>query len=251
MDSFLCWIGGKKLLRNKIIERFPNSKYNRYVEVFGGAGWVLFAKDSHAKEEIYNDINKELVNLFRCAKYHAEELQREFELTLNSRETFNDFKRQMNSKGLTDIQRAAKFYYLVKLSYGSRIREYGLKKENIAVMKDYLLLVKERLKNVVIENESFDKLIKQYDAKDTLFYLDPPYASAENYYDAVFTWDHHKLLLENLKSIKGKFLLSYNNHEEVKKWYKDFKIEEIDRNNNLTTKYNKNRRYQELIITNY
>ncbi|MGP1412208.1 MAG: DNA adenine methylase [Peptoanaerobacter stomatis] len=57
MDSFLSWIGGKKLLRNKIINEFPDSKeYDKYVEVFGGAGWVLFAKDRHATYEVYNEI---------------------------------------------------------------------------------------------------------------------------------------------------------------------------------------------------
>ena len=74
MDSFLSWIGGKKLLRNQIINEFPHSKeYNKYVEVFGGAGWVLFAKERHAANEIYNDINSNLTNLFKCVKYHAEE----------------------------------------------------------------------------------------------------------------------------------------------------------------------------------
>lgn len=69
MNSFMSWIGGKKALRNKIIEQFPASgTYGRYVEVFGGAGWVLFASDRHAKMEVYNDVNGNLVNLFRCIK---------------------------------------------------------------------------------------------------------------------------------------------------------------------------------------
>ena len=62
MDSFLSWIGGKKLLRQTIIENFPDTKrFNKYVEVFGGAGWVLFAKDRHAANEVYNDINSILL----------------------------------------------------------------------------------------------------------------------------------------------------------------------------------------------
>ena len=66
MDSFLSWIGGKKLLRDTIIQKFPkDNSYSRYVEVFGGAGWVLFAKDKHAIHEVYNDINSNLVNLFK------------------------------------------------------------------------------------------------------------------------------------------------------------------------------------------
>lgn len=71
MDSFISWIGGKKLLRKRVVEEFPDSNtYDRYVEVFGGAGWVLFSKDKHAEMEVYNDANGNLVNLFRCVKYH-------------------------------------------------------------------------------------------------------------------------------------------------------------------------------------
>ena len=89
MDSFISWIGGKKLLRNKILSLFPEKKeFNRYVEVFGGAGWVLFASERHAETEVYNDMDGRLVNLFRCVKYHPDALQKELEFTLNSREQF-------------------------------------------------------------------------------------------------------------------------------------------------------------------
>ena len=126
MDSFLSWIGGKKLLRQTIIENFPDTKrFNKYVEVFGGAGWVLFAKDRHAANEVYNDINSNLTNLFKCVKYHAEELQKELNFTINSRELFEEYISQINSKGLTDIQRAARYFHLIKLSYGSNTRSFG------------------------------------------------------------------------------------------------------------------------------
>ena len=102
MDSFISWIGGKKLLRQTIIENFPDKKqFNKYVEVFGGAGWVLFAKDRHAANEVYNDINSNLTNLFKCVKYHAEELQKELNFTINSRELFEEYISQINSKGQT------------------------------------------------------------------------------------------------------------------------------------------------------
>ena len=89
MDSFISWVGGKKLLRNKILSLFPGKEeFNRYVEVFGGAGWVLFASGRHAETEIYNDMDGRLVNMFRCVKYHPDALQKELEFTLNSREQF-------------------------------------------------------------------------------------------------------------------------------------------------------------------
>ena len=80
MNSFISWIGGKKLLRKKILEVFPEqTTFNRYIEVFGGARWVLFSSDRHANMEVYNDVNGNLVNLFRCTKYHPEELQKELQ----------------------------------------------------------------------------------------------------------------------------------------------------------------------------
>lgn len=139
MDSFLSWIGGKKLLRNRIIEQFPkNNDFNKYVEVFGGAGWILFSKNKHAKEEIYNDINSNLVNLFKCVKYHSEEVQKELNFMINSRDLFYEYLNQINSNALTDIQRAARFHFLVKLSYGSTIDTYGAVKKDIEKMKEYL-----------------------------------------------------------------------------------------------------------------
>ena len=64
MNSFISWIGGKKSLRKQLLAEFPES-IDRYVEVFGGAGWLLFSKEKHAKFEVYNDVNSNLVNLFR------------------------------------------------------------------------------------------------------------------------------------------------------------------------------------------
>ncbi|TRW26207.1 DNA adenine methylase [Criibacterium bergeronii] len=252
MDSFLSWIGGKKLLRNAIISEFPNKEsYNTYVEVFGGAGWVLFHKEKHALKEIYNDINSDLVNLFKCVKYHTPEMQRELNFMLNSREMFEQYLSQFNAKGLTDIQRASRYYLLVKLSYGSTIDSYGATKKDVEKMKQYILQIQKRLTSVVIENKTFEKIITKYDKQDTLFYIDPPYHSTEFFYNTGFDEDSHILLCKILKNLKGKFVLSYNDDEFIKNLYRKFTIIEIERNHNLTSRYNKNRRYKELIIKNF
>ena len=109
MKSFIPWIGGKSLLAKKITSLFPEDT-ERYIEVFGGGGSVLFYKENHAKLEVYNDLNSNLVNLFRCAKYHCEELQREISGYFNSREMFENIKERMKMRGFTDIQRAGMFY---------------------------------------------------------------------------------------------------------------------------------------------
>lgn len=252
MNSFISWIGGKRLLRKEIIKRFPDTKINRYIEVFGGAAWVLFSKDRLAETEIYNDINGDLVNLFRCVKFHCGELQRELSGMLNSRELFYDFVAQCYTKGMTDIQRAARFFMLIKTSYGTDCRSYGCVKKDINVMIKYLTDIQKRLSKVVIENEDFEHLLKTYDKPDSLAYLDPPYYGTERYYQAKFSEEDHIRLCNCLKNIKGKFILSYNDCDFIRDLYNGFNIDEVERNNNLKNKStNKDNNYKELIIRNY
>lgn len=252
MNSFIGWIGGKKLLRKEICNRFPVG-FDKYVEAFGGAGWVLFHKDRHAKTEVYNDINSNLVNLFKCVKYHPNAIKEELEYVLNSRDIFNESKELYQNTALTDIQRAAKYFYMIRASYCSRVTSFGAKSRDLSDT-EYLLAIKERLKTVIIENKSYDSLIAQYDRPDTLFYCDPPYYGAEGFYDTgdfAFDEKQHVRLSEILQGIKGRCIISYNDAEFVRKLYNGFHLYEIERPNNLSLRYNKNKSYKELIITNY
>ena len=249
LNSFISWIGGKKLMRKVILEQFPESgSFDRYIEVFGGAGWILFAKESHAKMEVYNDINGQLVNLFRVVKYHPEALQKELDWNLMSREQF--FNALQDTKGLTDIQRAAKFWITIKESFGSDCRSFGVRPKNIEDAIAFLRETSKRLRKVVIENVDFEQLIKTYDRKTALFYLDPPYYDAEKYYPDRFQPEDHMRLKNALKKIQGKFILSYNDCPEIRELYQGYRIIESDRNDNLAAK-TKSRRYRELIIINY
>jgi len=246
MNSFIGWVGGKKQLRKEIIARFP-SEFKRYIEVFGGAGWVLFAKEkSNLEVEIFNDIDSELINLYRCIKYHCEALQEELNWLTISREQFLDSKNQMSITGLTDIQRAARYFHLIKTSFCSERKSFGIGKQNFISALEYLPKIKERLKNTIIENKDFESLIKSHDRDNALFYLDPPYNKTEKYYSNNFSVEDHVRLNEILKSIKGKFILSYNDDGFIRELYKDFNIEEISRNNNFNRKP-----FKELIIRNY
>lgn len=250
MDSFIPYIGGKKLLRKKIVEHFPK-KINRYVEVFGGAAWVLFYQEKYAKQEVYNDINGELVNLFKMVKYHPNAVQEELIWLLNARQTFEELK---TKNGLTEVQRAARFYYLLRTSFGAKISNYsGNYRDCIHFFKN-MENIKQRLSTVVIENKNFSNLLKQYDKEGTLFYCDPPYYKAERYYEKIgysFTKEQHILLRDMLSHIKGKFIVSYNNEDFIKELYQDFKIEEVERCNNIGNALGKEKNYQELIIKNY
>lgn len=248
MNSFICWIGGKKLLRKDIIKNFPND-VERYIEVFGGAGWVLFGKEPH-KLEVFNDIDGELINLYRCIKYHPEALQKELDYMLVSREEFVN-NRDKTVIGLTDIQRAARYFYLVKCSFGADKKSFGTNRKNMITTIKYLSEVTKRLKNVVIENKNFADLIRVYDRPKALLYCDPPYYKAEKYYTAVeFGIEQHKQLKTTLKNIKGKFILSYNDCDFIRELYRDFNIVPVERHHNLISAKD-SRRYKELIIRSY
>ena len=233
------------LLAKKIIAEFPDeSTVGRYIEVFGGGGSVLFAKQPH-KLEIYNDANHELVNLFRCMKYHKNELEKEVSGYINSREIFYEVRERLKSGvGFTDIQKAAMLFIKIKISYGADGRTFGCNKKNISA--DRFSEISQRLKNVVIENKDFENLIKVYDRPDALFYCDPPYHTTEGYYDVVFTESDHSRLKNTLDNIKGKFILSYNDDEFIRDLYKDYTIIETERQNNLSKGS-----YKELIIKNF
>ena len=249
MNSFISWIGGKKLLKKKIIEQFPE-QFERYIEVFGGAGWVFFDKEKHASMEVYNDVNGELVNLFRCVKYHPDALQKELDWMLMSREQFFDCVSQNDIRGMTDIQRSARFYCRIKQSFGADLRSFGVRSRDMQKTIAYLQEVSKRLNRVVIENVDFERLIKTYDRESALFYCDPPYYEAEKYYSDRFQPEDHERLRNILKKVKGKFILSYNDCPEIRELYTGYELIEVERQDNLVTKTNP-RRYRELIIKNY
>ena len=171
---------------------------------------------------------------------------------LTSREQFLDSMEQIKTRGTTDIQRAAMYFQLIKISFGASKKSFGVNKKNLRKTMEYLPEIQERLKNVVIENQSFEKIIKTYDRNQTLFYLDPPYYGTEKYYNSGFGEKEHEQLSEILKQIKGRFILSYNDCPQIREKYeKDFAIIGIERNNNLVSKGGESGRYKEIIIKNY
>jgi len=256
MNSFLAYMGGKSLLANKIIPKIP--AHNCYVEVFAGAAWLLFKKDEASSEvEIINDINLDLITLYRVIKHHLEEFIRYFKWVLVSRDEFYRFRAE-NPETLTDIQRSVRFYYLLKLGYAARIKDPSFSIATTAKPRLNLLRIEEelsavhlRLSRVFIENSDYTKIFTRFDKPDTFFYVDPPYYGCEDYYGKdIFSRDDFEKLKQVLTGIKGKFILSINDVEYVRKLFKGFKIETVQ------TSYsaggaNKKKKVNELLIMNY
>lgn len=239
-------------MRNEIIRTFPEPPAKIYIEVFGGAGWVLFGKDKTPGQiEIFNDVNSDLIKLFRCVKYHESELCRELAITIQSREMFNDFFQQLKSPGLTELQRAAMYFYLIKNSFGCNVRNFATRKKDISSALEKLPKIQERLRGVVIENRDFEKILSQYDSERSLFFLDPPYYEAEDCYKDKFTLEDHYRLKNALDKVEGKFILTYNDDLFIRQLYCDYYIRGISRNSTLAAKSNNAEQYFELIITNF
>lgn len=249
MNSCIKWVGGKRLLRKQILAEFPED-YTRYVEVFGGAAWLLFARERDNRVEVYNDRNHNLVNLFRCIKYHGEALQEELKWCLVSREFFEDALHNYQNPDLTDIQRAARFFVLIKCSFGAKLQDFSGARVSLVNTVRNLEQFQERLKNTVIEQMDFEKLLILYDKKDTFFYLDPPYFQAEKYYRDSFSEKDHLRLKEVLVSLKGKFLLTYNDCPFIRTLYQQFPIVPMVRQNNMASCSTMGD-YLEIMIKNY
>ena len=118
-QPIIPWIGGKRRLADRLIPLFP--QHSCYVEVFCGGAALFFLRPSPSDVEVINDINGELVNLYRVVKCHLEEFVRQFKWALSSRQIFK-WHQMTEPETLTDIQRAARFFYLQQLAFGGKVQ---------------------------------------------------------------------------------------------------------------------------------
>ena len=257
LNSFMSWIGGKKSLRELIVNLFP-LYYERYIEVFGGAGWILFHKNPGNDFEVYNDFNSLLVNLYRCVRDKPNELMDALRYCLNSREDFDYVKNCLaRDSPVTDVQKAAWFYQLIRYSYASGLTSFGSQPHDIWGNFPLIEQAHRRLAKVVIENKDFEKLIRQYDRPVSFFYCDPPYFETEGYYkndgEDGFTEKDHIRLRDTLMNAQGKFLLSYNDCEFIRGLYDapGIQIDAYTRISNIKQRYDGGAQFPEILIANY
>jgi len=254
MKSFISYLGGKSLLTRTIIPKI--APHTCYCEVFAGAAWMLFKKEE-SKVEIINDINTDLITLYRVVKHHLDEFIRYFRWILVSRDEFERFRKE-DPDTLTDIQKAVRFYYLLRTGYASRIPQpvFSLSPTrpsclNLLRIEEELSMAHLRLSRVYIDNLPYEKMIKKADRENTFFYIDPPYCGCEDDYGkGLFQSDDFANLAIVLKEIKGSFIMSINDIPWIRDIYKEFYISEV------ATTYmcgggNKKKKAAELLISNY
>jgi len=224
------WIGGKRRLANAILPLFP--AHDCYCEPFCGAGAIFFLKaPSHC--EIINDINSELVTLYRVVQHHLEEFIRQFKWALISREMYK-WLHDTPTQVLTDIQRAARFYYLQKLAFGGKVSGQTFGTSATSAPRLNLLRIEEdlsaahlRLARTCIEHLDWQACINKYDRPGTLFYLDPPYWQTEGY-GVPFPLEQYHAMADLLRTIKGKAILSINDHPDIRAIFTGFSVTEVD-----------------------
>ena len=260
MSRFIPYIGGKRNLVKTILPLI--SPHRLYCEPFGGSATVLLAKPPSFCE-IFNDVSGELITLFRVVKHHPEEFIREIRLTLRSREEFNRLQ-QAPPAILTDIQRAARYYYLIKAAYSGKPPEAGSHfagKQGGAShpltvyrVEPTLWDVHYRLSAVTIEHLSYGDCIGRYDGPEAFFYLDPPYYGHEkDYGPGIFSREDFADLAALLVPgrLQGKFLLSLNDRTEVRKLFAAFRMLEVTTTYQAGTRHGRACPAQELLIANY
>lgn len=247
----LAYIGGKNRLAKQIIGLFPNHK--TYVEPFAGGAQVFFHKKP-SEVEVLNDLDGEVVNFFRVCQWHHEELLRSLRFCLVSREWFN-FTRSAKPETLTDIQRAARFFYLQKNCFAGLVRNpsyhYHVSKApgfNLERLPELIEKAHRRLERVQIECLPYEQILARYDRPQTLFYLDPPYWNRKCY-RFNFTESDFVELETHLRKIRGKFVLSLNDTPEVRELFGRFRFHGIDLH--YTAQRKAGKRYREVLITNF
>jgi DNA adenine methylase len=240
--------GGKSRLKKIIVNDYFPKDYEdlRYVEPFIGGGSIFFYKEP-SKEEIINDKDESVYEIFKgFQKYKPEKIRETMILLKKDKPTFLKIK---DMKPTTDFTKFIKNYYLRKNSYLGISGAFHIRDKQKTKFSSYIDEYYDRLKNVIILNEDFKKVIKDYDSKNTFFYLDPPYEKSEKLYEYfdISISDIYNVL----KNIKGKFLLSYNNSDDARELFKDYNIYEIKTKYAEPNKGGQNREVIELLISNY
>jgi DNA adenine methylase len=235
----LSYIGGKSKIGTWIRNYIP-SNIETYVEPFSGMFWVFFKLElpnyPNLKKVVYNDFNPLNVNLYNCIRNYEEfskiistyKSQDKTLFETYQKEIFHpDFKVDLS---VPDYHTASKYAYVLSQVWSGTNPEKskfidlkGKYRSKFDSFKDKLSNPKWQnyfSKITVCENMDFQEVIEKYDSPTTYFYCDPPYYKTEDYYaNHEFGIETHLRLADCLKSIWGKFSLSYYHFPQLEEWF--------------------------------
>jgi len=243
----MSYIGGKSRIGKWIVELYPTDM-ETYVETFGGMFWCFFNTDlsrfPNLKQVVYNDFNPLNYNLFKCVQ-NPSELQRALDSVpvqqlgvsvtpQEYKDRFISFQAEIFAPNVTaeapNYELAAKYVYVVtqvfsgsKPEKSSFIDLKGNYRSKYLSFRDKLSKpdwVEHFLKITDVRNLDFNDVIDEFDSPSTYIYLDPPYWKTENYYsNHDFDREDHERLANKLRTIQGKFSLSYYDFELLHEWF--------------------------------
>lgn len=214
------WPGGKTRLLKTILPLIR--PHTCYVEPFAGGLATLLAK-GRSKLEVVNDTNSDLVGLYRCAQFHLDALIAEYQWTLGSRE---NIKAYLAQPGLTDIQRASRFLARNRTSFAGSGTSFAVAKTGgggVGVSRETVIqllrALSERLDRVAVENAPFERILKNYDAPGTFFFMDPPYVGPEVNNYASWTNDHMTAFAAQVQALKGDWIVTVNDSPHTRQLF--------------------------------
>jgi len=229
MKPPLSYYGGKQRLAKTILPLIP--KHKLYVEPFFGGGAIFFAKEP-SEAEVINDLNDNLITFYEVLKYDFDNLANMIDDTFSSEALYKEAKNiYKNPTKYSDLEVAWSVWVQCNMSFATKILGgfafSKSDKEPIKIFnkKTYFDTFKDRLKKTTIMSRDALDIIKRFDKEDAFFYIDPPYFNSECGHYKGYTEDAFQNLLEQLQSIKGKFLLSsypseiLSEYIDKNKWY--------------------------------
>lgn len=234
VDPVAPWLGGKSRLADLIISWINTVEHTTYAEPFVGMGGVFLRRNRRPRAEIINDYSRDVSNLFRILKYHYLPFVEMLRWQLTTRDDW-ELLHKTPADTQTDLQRAARFLYLLKTSFGGKatgqsfgVDTTGSGRFDVTEIVPALEALHSRLRGVTIECLSYGAFIERYDRPHVLFYLDPPYYGCEDDYGKnLFARADFERLALHLLQLKGKFILSLNDVQPVREIFKAFKFYEV------------------------
>lgn len=255
LPTLAPYIGGKRNLSRRLVERIEAVPHETYAEPFVGMGGVFFKRQRAPTAEVINDWNRDVATLFRILQRHYVAFMEMMRFQLTTRSEFERLA-ATDPATLTDLERAARFLYLQRTCFGGKVagRNFGVSpghpaRLDVTKLGPILEAVHERLTGVTIEQLPWVEFITRFDRPGTLFYLDPPYWGSEGDYGrGMFDRGQFEALAARLRGLQGRFILSINARPEVRAVFKGFKMEAVETTYTIAGK-GKTQRAGELIIT--
>jgi len=271
ISPIVKWVGGKRQLLPEIVKRIPNT-FSYYAEPFVGGGAVFF--ELQPKKAIINDLNIELINLYKVIKYNVEELISDLSNHKNEKEYFYEIRKMDRDEGLykklSNVEKASRLLYLNKTCYNGLYRvnskgqfntPFGSYKNPNFNNKELLRELNKYFNDSQIEfySEDYSMILNRLDS-NSFVYLDPPYdpvsetSNFTSYSKTGFGQEEQIRLKEHCDQLNDqgiKFLLSNSSTPFIMDLYGNYHIDIVYARRSVNSNAQKRGEVGEVLVTNY